>query len=136
MKCVECNTNSTTKYCSIRCQLVYNSVTIGDCRLWVSYTNNGYGNMFINTRPHRVHVIAYKEFIGKNNGKRVYQTCGMANCIEPEHLTLHRKKDYELGTDTIKHVLGFINRGILTYHEICRIYNVPINYLKALKKAA
>ena len=79
-----------SRHGSIRERLLNGKQVTGDCWTWKrSATRDGYGVMTIKGRQHRVHRLAYMEFIGEvADDQLVCHRCDTPLCFNPDHLFL------------------------------------------------
>lgn len=66
------------------------------CWLWTRSTlqSGGYGVISLNKKPHRVHVLSYRLFVGEiGPGMFVCHKCDTPPCFNPDHLFLGTQAD-------------------------------------------
>lgn len=83
------------RYGSTKDRLLNGKQEVGGCWIWKrSATRDGYGVMAIKGRQHRVHRLAYREFIGEvADDQLVCHRCDTPLCFNPDHLFLGTPAD-------------------------------------------
>jgi hypothetical protein len=63
---------------------------MGACWVWTGalFTDNGYGQFWLNDTNCRAHIVSYEWANGPVDGQQVQHLCNVRVCVRPTHLTL------------------------------------------------
>lgn len=137
-KCLHCKAPTKShyhRYCDMECRLLYNSVSVGDCRIWIASTDE-VGRPTIaekgtTKKPGRIMFEQYNRPLKPREW--LYQTCDDKTCIDHKHQTTEDIFPvFDLYPKIKKEIEIILSNQILIYSEISEIFDVPVHHLKRM----